>query len=106
MSTFAEVIKFVGGTAVIGGLIVWLIRSVVLHVLSKDVETYKNQLQNESAATLERLRHQLRLAAAEHEKRTALLQEKRAEVVATLYTKTVDFLAAAESFAAIVEWSG
>jgi hypothetical protein len=44
--------------------------------------------------------------AADVVKRTTLLNEKRAEVVAELYKRLVEFLFAAESFAAIAEYSG
>jgi hypothetical protein len=101
-----DALKFVGGVAIALGAVAWLIRSLIQHVLSKDVETFKNQLRTQSDLELERLRHSLKLVAAEHEKRTHLLQERRAQVIAELYSKLMDFLGAAESFASLVEWSG
>lgn len=101
-----EVIKFLGGSALLLAAAAWLVRSLVSHFLSKDVEAYKTQLQSQSAMSLERLRHDLRLVAAQHEKQVHLLQERRAEVIAELYSKLIAFLSAAESFASLVEWSG
>lgn len=61
-----DAIKFIGGTFVVSAILAWLIRSLVTHFLSKDVESYKLQLQSEAATELEKLKHQLRLVAAEH----------------------------------------
>jgi len=101
-----DVVKFIGGTFVVSAILAWLIRSLVTHLLSKDVESYKHTLQSEAATELERLKHQLRLAAAEHEKQTSLLHEKRASVIAELYSKMIDFLGAAESFVSRWEFEG
>jgi hypothetical protein len=106
MTMTDELIKFLGGTTIVVAAVAWLIKSLVSHFLSKDVESYKQQLQSESTVELERLRHELRLLASAHEKQMHLLQEQRAKTIAELYSKLIDFLAAAESFANIVEWSG
>ena len=101
-----EVIKFLGGSALLLAAAAWLIRSLISHFLSKDVEGFKTQLQSQSAVTLERLRHDLRLVAAQHENQIQLLQERRAAVIAELYSKLIAFVGAAESFASLAEWSG
>ena len=101
-----EVIKFLGGSALLLAAVAWLIRSLVSHFLSKDVEEFKTQLQSQSAVTLERLRHDLRLVAAQHENQIRLLQESRAAVIAELYSKLIDFVGTAESFASYAEWEG
>lgn len=104
--TVQEIIKFLGGTALVLAAVAWLVRSLVAHVLSRDIELFKERLQAQSAVQLERLRHELRLVAAEHEKRIHLLQERRAHTIAELHSKIMDFLAAAESFASLMEYSG
>ena len=43
-----EVIKFLGGTAIAISAIAWLVRSLVSHLLGKDVETFKSQLKYEA----------------------------------------------------------
>ena len=101
-----EVIKFLGGTAIVLAVVGWLVRSLIGHFLSKDVEAFKQRLQSESTVELERLRHSLRLIASEHEKQIHLLHERRAEVIAELYSKLREFLGAAESFASLAEWKG
>lgn len=106
MSTLSEAVAFVGGSAVLIGAIAWVIRSALSHGLSRDLEAHKARLQSESTLELERLRHELRLLESENVKRSQLLVEKRAELIAELYSKLVDFLGAAESFASPAEWSG
>lgn len=39
-----EVIKFLGGTAIAVGAVAWLIKSLVSHLLGKDVEQFKSRL--------------------------------------------------------------
>lgn len=101
-----EVVKFLGGSALLLAAAAWLIRSLVSYFLSKDIEGFKAQLQSQSAMTLERLRHDLRLIAAQHEKQIQLLQERRVAVIAELYLKLIAFVGAAESFASLAEWAG
>ena len=101
-----EVVKFLGGTAIAIAAIGWLVRSLIGHFLSKDVESFKQRLQSESTVELERLRHSLRLIASEREKQVHLLHERRAEVIAELYARLKEFVGAAGSFASLVEWKG
>lgn len=101
-----EVIKFLGGTTLVLAAVAWLIRSLISHFLSKDLNLFMHRLQSESELELERLRHSLRLIASEHEKQVHLLQERRAEVIAELYERLIEFLATAESFASLAEWKG
>jgi hypothetical protein len=101
-----EVVKFLGGTAIVIAAIGWFVRSLIGHFLSKDVESFKQRLQSESTVELERLRHSLRLIVSEHEKQIHLLHERRAEVIAELYARLKEFVGAAASFASLVEWKG
>ncbi len=43
-----EVIKFIGGTAIAITIIAWLIKSLIVHLLSKDVEIFKSNLKYQS----------------------------------------------------------
>ena len=103
---FEQILLSLGGTAILVGGAAWLTRSIVVHFLSKDFETFKKQLETQSAETTARLTHSLQLVAAEHETRTSILLERRAKVIAKLYRLLVEFLAAAESFAAIASFAG
>ena len=43
-----EVLKFIGGSAVAIGAVAWLIKSLVSHLLGKDVEMFKSRLKYEA----------------------------------------------------------
>lgn len=97
---------FVGGSAVLLGALAWLLRTWFNHGLSRDLANHAAALDRATQIEAARLQHDLELVAADVVKRTTLLNEKRAEVVAELYKRLVEFLFAAESFAAIAEYSG
>lgn len=86
MGPLETVLTAVGGSAILIGAVAWLVRSLMLHLLSKDLETFKGQLQ---------------LAAFEHQVRFTQLHERRASILAELYSKIVQLHRAATSF---VRW--
>ena len=86
MGPWETVLTAVGGSAVLIGAVAWLVRSLMLHLLSKDLETFKGQLQ---------------LAAFEHQVRFTQLHERRASILADLYSKIVQLHHAATNF---VKW--
>jgi hypothetical protein len=106
MDTFYDVLGFVGGSGVLLAAVAWLIRAALSHGMARDLEAFKTKLESASTTEAERLRHELHLVASDVEKRTGLLNEKRAEVIAELYKRLVDFVSAAESFASYTEWKG
>ena len=67
-----ELIKLLGGFSVIVLGVAWLIRSIVIHFLDKDIEAFKVNLQKE---------------ALEHEVRFRRVDEKVAEQIAELYRR-------------------
>jgi hypothetical protein len=81
-----ELIKLLGGFAVLVTALAWLTKSVVTHFLDRDVEKYKSRLASESARELEHFKNLLQLAAKEHEVRFSKLHEKRAEIIADLHS--------------------
>ena len=83
MGPWETVLTAVGGSAVLIGAVAWLVRSLMLHLLSKDLETFKGQLQ---------------LAAFEHQVRFTQLHERRASILAELYSKIVQLHQVATSF--------
>ena len=101
-----ELLKFLGGATIALGAVAWLFRSLTTHLLGKDVEKFKSDLQSAAATELELLKHELRVVSATTEKQVGLLLEQRAAVIAELYRRLVEFLGAAESFVSYAEWSG
>jgi hypothetical protein len=95
-----------GGTAVAVAAVAWLARSVVKHWLSKDVETYKNQLKAESETALERLRSELQILAARRNIEYSRIHEKRLEIISELAGKIRDFHEKVTAYTAAWEPAG
>lgn len=68
---------------------VFLAKILSKHLLSMDLERFKADLKANNEKELERLRADLRIAAFQQETTFARLHEKRAEVIAELYSKLV-----------------
>jgi hypothetical protein len=85
-----ELIKSLGGFAILAAASAWLIKSIITHFLSKDVEAYKSRIASESAKEIEQFKAQLQMMAREHEVRFSKLHEKRAEIISELYELLVE----------------
>lgn len=86
-----DLIRFFFSSALLLAATGWLVRSLIRHFLTKDVETFKTQIATAAAKDVAELTHRLQLVAVEHEKRTHLLQEKRAAAIERLYGRLVTF---------------
>ena len=82
-----EVVKFLGGSALLLGAAAWLIRSLTKHLLDKDVELFR-----------ERIRAQVAISSRLH--------EERGNVIRELYTNLVDLIEKTASFVHPAEMSG
>jgi hypothetical protein len=80
---------FLIGAAAITCLLAYLARVALRHVLSLELEAFKQQLQMEGVMAMERLRAELRRTAAESDGRSARFQDKQIEVVTELYKRMV-----------------
>jgi len=95
-----------GASTVLLGAVAWLIRSLLKQLLSKDIEIHKTQLKTESDRNLETFRATLQQRATEHQILFSRLHDKRANIVAELYSKMVEAISATESFVSPAEWVG
>ncbi len=87
MSEFLEVlIVGLGGFGVLVAALAWLGKSLISHLLSKDLEGHKHRVESLYEKNLEAYRHELEKIQKEHEVRFAALHEKRMEVIAELYS--------------------
>lgn len=103
---WSEFIVGVGGSALLLAAAGWLTKSIISHFLSKDVENYKLALKATTDLRIEEFRSSLRMRAYEHEVRFSRLHERRAEIVAELYSKLADAVNATADFVSIIEWLG
>jgi hypothetical protein len=76
-------------TGVVVGALAWVSRALASQWLSRNIEAYRATLAGEASRELERLRHDLQIAATEQTTTFAALHAKRSEVVATLYQHLV-----------------
>jgi len=87
----------------------FLIRSLILHLLSKNIESYKKilekelesfkiQLQHDKDREIEMLRKDLEMNAFEHETRFSKLHDRRAIIIAEFYAKLIDAYYSAGEF--------
>jgi phosphate/sulfate permease len=92
-----SLIASAGISAAMAGFVVWLtkswiserLKSSIKHEYDEKIETHKAQLKAQSDLEAERLRSQLNIASIEHEVKFAGLHNKRAEVIAELYSLLV-----------------
>jgi hypothetical protein len=85
-----EIIKSLGGQVVFLAAAGYLIKAIVSQRLLKDVEEFKVQLQSRADVEVERLKAELQKVATEHQIQFAKLHEKRALVIAEIYSRLVD----------------
>ena len=92
MNLWQELLKWFGGFAVLASALAWLIKNIITHALSKDLETFKAQLDQkleDHKSQLETQRksfeHNLEVLAQEHAAQFTQLHEKRVGLLAEMY---------------------
>jgi hypothetical protein len=83
--TIKQLIVILGGTTAGVVAIAFLARSIILHLLSKDIEAYKAKLKAHSDIEIERLKNELKMQSFEHETRFRKLHEKVADTISETY---------------------
>lgn len=97
---WVELFKFVGGGTALLTVAAWFIRSIILQLLSKDIEKYKLNLKRESDKELEilksslvkeveTLKSSLSIEALTYQIRFSKLHERRAKSIEELYHKLI-----------------
>lgn len=103
MDAWQSILLAVGGNAALLLALAWLARSFGSQLLAKDLEKFKVSLSAASSEASERLKHELQMVAHEHQVRFSKLHERRAEVIANLYSLLVEAQWAGQSFVAVIE---
>ncbi len=93
-----EIITSISGSAVLFGAMAWFARSIVTHVLSKDIEKFKVNLQAESQKELVRLQSSFQLIEFEHQVRFSQLHERKVNIISEMYKRLVALHRAASNF--------
>jgi hypothetical protein len=64
----------------------WLLKTMISHFLLKDIEVYKTRLSSETTKEIEHFKAHLQILAIEHDVRFTKLHERRARIIAKLYS--------------------
>jgi len=106
MEIWQTIIMAIGGNVVLLAVLGWLSKSLISQMLSKDIAGFKSSLKSESDAISQKLKHDFQITALEHQVKFSKLHEKRADVIAELYSLLVQSYWDASSFASPMEWNG
>lgn len=82
---FEMLIVALGGFGVVVAALAWLGRSLITHLLSKDLENHKNRIETLYQQNMDAYRHELEKIQIEHEVRFTALHQKRMDVIAEFY---------------------
>jgi hypothetical protein len=99
MTFWQQFITTLGGFSVVVLALAWLVRSLVTHVLSKDVETFKASLKAQADIEIERLKATLQMEGYRDQVRFGRLHEKQANTLALLYEQLLTTIQHLESCA-------
>lgn len=105
MDALRELGTILGGTAIAVAALAWLLKSLLVHFLSKDIEMHKATLTAQNALEIERLRGELTKQALEHEVRFRRVDEKVAEHLDQIYRHLFRLYESVCSYVRDLEWS-
>lgn len=105
MDILKELGIILGGTAIGVAALAWLAKSLMTHLLSKDIEQWKAQLDAQNKLEIEKLRADLAKQALEHEVKYRRVDEKVAEHLAGIYQRLFRFYESVSNYVAIIEYS-
>jgi len=102
MSTIEIIVTALGGASILIAALAWLSKSIIVHYLNKDIETFKVNIKSENERQIEKLKHDLEMISNEHRVKFESLHTKRSNVIAELYEKIVDFYEGIDSFIGVI----
>lgn len=106
MEVWQTILLAFGGNAALLAVLAWAVKSLTSQWLTKDLEKFKISIKAEADAKTEQLKNNLQMSALEHNVKFSKLHEKRAEVVAEVYSLLVQAYWDISSFASPMEWVG
>jgi hypothetical protein len=80
-----QFLEVLGASGAAAAIVIFLGRTIVQQVTSKDLESFKLRLQSQAQVNLERLRAELQQAALEHSIRFSRVHERQAEVISEVF---------------------
>lgn len=96
MAFWKEILSIFAINTSVLAIVGWFTKSLIKHLLSKDIENYKNKLKFESDKEIEILKATLRRTAIEYKVRFSRLDAQRAEVINKLHIHLKEAIYAAK----------
>jgi len=93
-----EIIQFFGGSVLLIAAVAWLSRSIITHLLSKDIETFKNTIKCDIEKEIALLKYSLELENEKTKIKLISLEERRINVLEELHIKLTAFSTTANNF--------
>lgn len=90
MFDWARILTAIGQTAVIVAAGAWVLRALISHLFTRNVESYRSQIALAASKEIEEYKGLLNRLAHEHTTTYAVLQTKRSEAIAELYRLIVE----------------
>ncbi len=81
------IVGTLGGSGVVLVAVAWIVKSIITHALSKNIEEFKLNLQNQSQQEILRLQSSLQLHEFEHHVRFSQLHERLAQATIEVYDR-------------------
>ena len=103
MGTLEQLGVILGGTTVGVAAIAYLAKSLMNHLLSKDLEQHKVQLDEQTKLKLDRLRADITQQNLEHDVKYRRIDEKVSEHLAEIFAKLTVFYECVTSYVSITE---
>jgi hypothetical protein len=106
MEIWETILLAFGGNAALLLILGYLGKSLLDKLIVQDTKRFESELKAKSDAAIEQFRNTLQLQAIEHQVRFSRLHDKRASVIAELYSHLVEALWEAESFLSPMQSAG
>jgi len=87
---FQTILQALGGVTILVAALMWISKSLLTNLLSKDVEKFKSELQASSQKNIESLKTNLQIEAQRHAVEYSSLHLRRAELISELYSCAVE----------------
>jgi len=101
-----NLVEALGLFTIAAGILAFLLRSLLKHILSRDLAKFEAELASRHGIQAERLRADLNIAAFEHQTRFTRFHERRAEVLDQLYKRIWRTAGAFEDYTRPLQWGG
>ena len=106
MEAWQTILLAITGNTLAVAAIAWLAKALIGNSLQRELETHRAALERDNQIATDRLRHDLSIAAQERSVVFSKLHERRAEVIASVYSLIAEVARKGNSFSSPIEMGG